>query len=159
MGSPITPITTTGTILILGRVTSGEGGDAILAKAERVLREEFPELAGRIRLHIPSEQEKRHGQAMAAASLPAIPETGAERCSFHNPGAELVRAGWPAVAAELARTTHLCSRAPGRSRNHGRAAGPSVQPAGPVVHRRRRDRRRGSPRAGLYQDYTDEQMR
>ena len=32
------------------------------------------ELAGSIRLHVPSEMEKRHGQAMAAASLPAIPE-------------------------------------------------------------------------------------
>jgi len=37
-----------------------------------VLREEFPEVAERIRFHIPGEQEKRHGQAIAAASLPAI---------------------------------------------------------------------------------------
>ena len=35
-------------------------------------REEFPELAERIRFHIPGEKEKRHGQAIAAASLPAI---------------------------------------------------------------------------------------
>ena len=61
-------------VLVLGRVMTGEGGDAIVAEAERVLREEFPELAGRIRLHVPGEKEKRHGQAMAAASLPAIPE-------------------------------------------------------------------------------------
>jgi predicted NBD/HSP70 family sugar kinase len=61
-------------VLVLGRVMTGEGGDAIVAEAERVLREEFPELAGRIRLHVPGEMEKRHGQAMAAASLPAIPE-------------------------------------------------------------------------------------
>jgi hypothetical protein len=26
-----------------------------------------------VRYHIPGEQEKRHGQAIAAASLPAIP--------------------------------------------------------------------------------------
>jgi len=36
-----------------------------------VLREEFPELA--VRIHMPDEKEKRHGQAMAAASLPVIP--------------------------------------------------------------------------------------
>ena len=34
---------------------------------------EFPEIAERIRFHIPDEKEKRHGQAIAAASLPAIP--------------------------------------------------------------------------------------
>jgi hypothetical protein len=37
-----------------------------------VLRIEFPELAARIDFHTPSEKEKRHGQAIAAASLPKI---------------------------------------------------------------------------------------
>ncbi len=60
-------------LLVLGRVMSGEGGDRILEVARRVLREEFPEVAERIRFHIPDEKEKRHGQAIAAASLPAIP--------------------------------------------------------------------------------------
>jgi predicted NBD/HSP70 family sugar kinase len=59
-------------LLALGRVMSGVGGDLILELAERVLKEEFPEVAERIRFHIPDEQEKRHGQAIAAASLPAI---------------------------------------------------------------------------------------
>jgi predicted NBD/HSP70 family sugar kinase len=59
-------------LLVLGRVMSGEGGDLILQVAEKVLKEEFPELEERIRFHIPGEQEKRHGQAIAAASLPAI---------------------------------------------------------------------------------------
>ncbi len=59
-------------VLILGRVTSGAGGDLILDGAREVLRTEFPELAGRIRFHIPGEKEKRHGQAVAAASLPAL---------------------------------------------------------------------------------------
>jgi predicted NBD/HSP70 family sugar kinase len=62
-------------LLVLGRVTTGEGGDLILATANRVLREEFPEVAERIRFHIPGEQEKRHGQAIAAASLPSIRES------------------------------------------------------------------------------------
>jgi predicted NBD/HSP70 family sugar kinase len=60
-------------LLVLGRVLSGEGGDRILALATQVLREEFPEVAERIRFHIPDEKEKRHGQAIAAASLPAVP--------------------------------------------------------------------------------------
>ena len=58
---------------------TGEGGDVILAEARAVLREEFPELAERIRFHIPGEKEKRHGQAMAAASLPAIPGADGRR--------------------------------------------------------------------------------
>ena len=59
-------------LLVLGRVMSGEGGDLILQVAAQVLKEEFPEVEERIRFHIHGEQEKRHGQAIAAASLPAI---------------------------------------------------------------------------------------
>lgn len=59
-------------LLVLGRVMTGEGGDLILTRAREVLRVEFPEIAERIRFHIPDEKEKRHGQAIAAASLPAI---------------------------------------------------------------------------------------
>ena len=59
-------------VLILGRVTSGEGGDVILAVAREVLQMEFPELAAQIAFHIPDEKDKRHGQAIAAASLPDL---------------------------------------------------------------------------------------
>jgi predicted NBD/HSP70 family sugar kinase len=59
-------------VLILGRVTSGPGGDAIIAGAKEVLKVEFPELSGKIAFHIPDEKDKRHGQAVAAASLPSI---------------------------------------------------------------------------------------
>lgn len=55
-------------LLILGRVTSGEGGQIIIDKAEEVLKLEFPEL--KINLCVPDEKTKRHGQAVAAASLP-----------------------------------------------------------------------------------------
>ncbi len=59
-------------VLILGRVTSGPGGDIILKTARQVLSAEFPKLAERIQFHTPDEKEKRHGQAIAAASLPLI---------------------------------------------------------------------------------------
>jgi predicted NBD/HSP70 family sugar kinase len=59
-------------ILILGRVTSGAGADVILNGAREVLKLEFPELAGQVQFHVPDEKEKRHGQAIAAASLPNI---------------------------------------------------------------------------------------
>ncbi|MBI9019671.1 MAG: ROK family protein [Verrucomicrobia bacterium] len=59
-------------LLILGRVTSGEGGQIIIEKAEAVLRAEFPSLAEKISITTPDEQMKRHGQAVAAASLPMI---------------------------------------------------------------------------------------
>ncbi|HEV3329933.1 MAG TPA: hypothetical protein VG096_03060 [Bryobacteraceae bacterium] len=59
-------------LLVLGRVMTGEGGNLILGVARKVLQVEFPELAEGIRFHIPDEQEKRHGQAIAAASLPRL---------------------------------------------------------------------------------------
>ncbi|HTI71404.1 MAG TPA: ROK family protein [Candidatus Limnocylindria bacterium] len=59
-------------VLILGRVTSGEGGEVILDVAREVIKTEFPELAARLAFHIPDEKEKRHGQAIAAASLPSL---------------------------------------------------------------------------------------
>jgi len=59
-------------VLVMGRVTSGEGGVLLLARAQEVLDKEFPELAARIRLSIPDETSRRVGQSIAAASLPAI---------------------------------------------------------------------------------------
>jgi predicted NBD/HSP70 family sugar kinase len=58
-------------MLILGRVTTGPGGDVILDQARRVLSADFPDLAARLAFHVPDEKTKRHGQAIAAASLPA----------------------------------------------------------------------------------------
>lgn len=59
-------------VLILGRVTTGKGGDIVLDQARAVLKSVFPELAGRITLHVPDEKSRRVGQAVAAASLPVI---------------------------------------------------------------------------------------
>lgn len=60
-------------VLALGRVTSGTGGDILLREAKHVLETEFPALFESIQFRTPGEKEKRHGQAVAAASLPAIP--------------------------------------------------------------------------------------
>jgi predicted NBD/HSP70 family sugar kinase len=59
-------------LLLLGRVTTGAGGDIALTKAREVLDAEFPEVAGRFELHVPDEKSRRIGQAVAAASLPEI---------------------------------------------------------------------------------------
>jgi len=59
-------------VLILGRCTSGLGGELIMEGARKVLQSEFPELAGRIQIHLPDENIRRIGQSVAAASLPAL---------------------------------------------------------------------------------------
>lgn len=58
-------------VLILGRVTSGEGGTIIMDRAQEVLQSEFPDLARKIGVRLPDEATRRVGQAVAAASLPA----------------------------------------------------------------------------------------
>jgi predicted NBD/HSP70 family sugar kinase len=60
-------------VLILGRCTSGRGGDLILDCANQVLKSEFPELASKIKVQLPDEKSRRVGQSIAAASLPALP--------------------------------------------------------------------------------------
>jgi hypothetical protein len=59
-------------VLILGRCTSGHGGDLLLEGAKEVLKAEFPELLTKITLHLPDEKIRRVGQSVAAASLPVI---------------------------------------------------------------------------------------
>ncbi len=63
-------------VLILGRVTSGEAGPIIMDRARHILKVEFPDLFGRLALHLPDEQSRRIGQAVAAASLPVIEKKG-----------------------------------------------------------------------------------
>lgn len=57
-------------LIILGRVTSGRGGDLLLARAQKVLDEEYPELG--VKISMPNEKMRRVGQSIAAASLPLI---------------------------------------------------------------------------------------
>jgi len=57
-------------VLLMGRVTSGKGGDLVLAKAQEVLKAEYPEL--KMQVNLPDEKSRRVGQSVAAASLPKI---------------------------------------------------------------------------------------
>ncbi len=59
-------------VLILGRCTSGRGGELLLSGVQQVLEAEFPELLEKITLHLPDEKIRRVGQSVAAASLPAL---------------------------------------------------------------------------------------
>jgi predicted NBD/HSP70 family sugar kinase len=57
-------------VLILGRVTTGPGGEIILNKSLEVLRREFPEIASFVSIALSDEANRRVGQSIAAASLP-----------------------------------------------------------------------------------------
>ena len=59
-------------LLLLGRVMTGTGGDRIIEVARAVLAAEDPVAAEGIRFHLADERQKRHGQAVAAASLPEL---------------------------------------------------------------------------------------
>ena len=56
-------------LMLLGRVSSGKGGDLIVSKAKEVLNAEFKHLSN-INLFMPDEMARRVGQSIAAASLP-----------------------------------------------------------------------------------------
>ena len=58
-------------LLLLGRVTSGEGGDIIIEKAREVLASEYPQYKD-IDISMPDESNRRVGQSIAAASLTEI---------------------------------------------------------------------------------------
>lgn len=58
-------------VILLGRVTSGKGGDIILKVANEVLKEDFPEYA-HFKLGMPSDRMRRVGQSISAASLPKL---------------------------------------------------------------------------------------
>ena len=59
-------------LIVLGRVASGVGGELIVAECQRVLNEEYPELAQKLCVMLPDENFRRVGQSMAAASLPEV---------------------------------------------------------------------------------------
>lgn len=60
------------TLIVLGRVASGVGGERIVSECQRVLAEEYPAIAAKLRVMLPDENFRRVGQSMAAASLPEV---------------------------------------------------------------------------------------
>ena len=61
-------------ILLLGRVMSGEGGEHILSEAKQALAEDYPELA--LEILLPDEKMRRLGQSVTAAYLPPLRAEG-----------------------------------------------------------------------------------
>jgi predicted NBD/HSP70 family sugar kinase len=59
-------------VMILGRVSKGEGGDLMLATAKKVLEEEFPDDCKHIEFHTADDHFKAVGQCIAAAALPSF---------------------------------------------------------------------------------------
>ena len=58
-------------VQLLGRVTSGKGGNIMLETAKRIIKNEFPQYSA-IKLMMPDESNRRVGQSIAAASLTEI---------------------------------------------------------------------------------------
>ena len=55
-------------VLLMGRVTSGDGGNIVLSNAQNVLATVFPTL--KMQVNLPDEKSRRVGQSVAASSLP-----------------------------------------------------------------------------------------
>ena len=58
--------------MILGRVTSGLGGEVILETAKAALKDLYPEWSEKIDIFMPDENARRLGQSVAAAQIPVI---------------------------------------------------------------------------------------
>ena len=59
-------------MMILGRVTSGLGGNIILETAKTMLKDVYPEWGEKIDIFMPDEKARRLGQSVAAAQIPVI---------------------------------------------------------------------------------------
>ena len=57
-------------VLLLGRVMGGKGGNVVLETCKKVLASEYPDLKN-LDISLPDEKNRRVGQSIAAASLPA----------------------------------------------------------------------------------------
>ena len=68
----IAPLNKDSAIKHVYAIMSGKGGELIISACEDVLRSEYPELDGKLRLALPDEYFRRVGQSAVAASLPEI---------------------------------------------------------------------------------------
>ena len=53
-------------------VMSGKGGDLIVSTCQKVLNDEYADIADKFELTLPDEYFRRVGQSMAVASLPEL---------------------------------------------------------------------------------------
>lgn len=67
-------------MMILGRVTSGLGGEIILETARTMLKDVYPEWAEKIDIFMPDEKARRLGQSVAAAQIPVIKKSSGAKC-------------------------------------------------------------------------------
>ena len=59
-------------LLLLGRVVSGVAGEYLIREAELILDKQMGEPGEKVRIHVPDETFKRHGQAIVAAAIPQL---------------------------------------------------------------------------------------
>ena len=59
-------------MMVLGRVTSGLGGEIVLETAKNMLADLYPEWAEKIDVFMPDEKTRRLGQSVAAAQIPVL---------------------------------------------------------------------------------------
>ncbi|HEY3592480.1 MAG TPA: hypothetical protein VGL13_01345, partial [Polyangiaceae bacterium] len=71
-------------VLLLGRVTSGASGAALIEKTRETLAIEDAGLAESIQIHLPDESTRRVGQAVAAASLPSSEPSPCSSAESHR---------------------------------------------------------------------------
>ncbi len=91
-------------VLVLGRVTIGEGGEIIVRCARDVLAGGFPDLS--MELHLPDEHMKTRG-TIRCGGEPAATRQGDRLMEFRNPGAQIYVPDGITPEAALARTTHM----------------------------------------------------
>ena len=88
------------------RPHAGEGGDLILSQATEVLRPSSPKLPSAFAITSPT-KKRSHGQAIAAAAFRRF-LFRRPTDAIHKPTADFFVPDGTALAAALARTTHLC---------------------------------------------------
>ena len=148
-------------VLILGRCTSGSGGNLILEGAHKVLQANSPSWRRRSMSSCPMKKAAGWGNPSPQPACQKSKILGGKWMNFHLNTAEIfVPDGLP-VEQALARTTHMAIAA--------HQDDIEIMAAGPILECFQQADKwftgvvvtdgRGSPRDDLYKNYTDEEMR
>ena len=158
--------TTFGTCSCSGASPPAPGGDDIVGGAREVLEVEFPSWPARSPSMFPTRHDKRHGQAIAAASLPAVGTVGrmnpyhrlvAELARLAREGRQLPLGGFPrpprpTIAPGRAARPDLLAAS--RRRVHHRRAGAAAACAKPACASSTSPSRRAATRSGRRAGWT-----